>query len=371
MELCDHHRGSGTDGPHSESRRLLEKSVKRLWLEEYLMLGVLALFTADCWTILETAKNGSNYLYLNTPEVAANLSPELRRQTVYGSKMTLILEYFTLTIIWSVKLILCLMFHRLTSGLPVLNRLVKVIAIYCVLAYFLIIVLFSTTWCRPFQGYWAVPVRHSQCATYYHHMIFATAFNISADLVLLMIPLKIIPGLQMPLRRKILLICVLGLGVFNILAAILNRYYNFAHPESTEYLKWYVGEVGTAIYVVNVPACWPLLRKLFPWATRSGTSQQASGTRLHSYNVRSGPPARKSVHSTPGMSESEENLASDDFYAKSAAQGWDPGAGAQNSADAKFGGLGGEGPAASGHAIVKTIEVSQQSREAAYWEHAR
>lgn len=56
----------------------------------------------------------------------------------------------------------------------------------------------------------------AQCATYYHHMIFATAWNISADLVLLAIPLKIIPGLQLPLRRKIMLICVLSLGVFNV-----------------------------------------------------------------------------------------------------------------------------------------------------------
>jgi hypothetical protein len=56
----------------------------------------------------------------------------------------------------------------------------------------------------------------AQCASYYHHMIFATAWNISADIALLVIPFLIIPQTQLPLKRKILINCVLGLGVFNV-----------------------------------------------------------------------------------------------------------------------------------------------------------
>jgi hypothetical protein len=48
-----------------------------------------------------------------------------------------------------------------------------------------------------------------------------------------------------------------------ILTAILNRYYNFAHPDSTVYLIWYVGEVGTIILVGNLPLCWHLLQYAF------------------------------------------------------------------------------------------------------------
>ncbi|KAK3617711.1 hypothetical protein LTR22_026640 [Elasticomyces elasticus] len=188
-------------------------------------------------------------------------------------------------------------------------------------------------------------------------MIFATAWNISADLVLLAIPLKIIPGLQLPLRRKIMLICVLGLGVFNILAAILNRYYNLAHPDSTEFLKWYVGEVGTAVYVVNVPACWPLLRKIFPWATRSGTSLPGSGSRLNSYQMRSIAPTKKSIHSMPGMSESEENLASEEHYFQGG-NGW-PMSDFKVCTNANIDGAEGTKPLPS-HAIVKTVGVMQQ-----------
>ncbi|PHH71805.1 hypothetical protein CDD82_6332 [Ophiocordyceps australis] len=64
------------------------------------------------------------------------------------------------------------------------------------------------------------------------------------------------------LRRvgKVILCCILGLGVFNILAAILNRYYNFSTPNSYVFLYWYVAEVGISMMVGNLPLCWPILR---------------------------------------------------------------------------------------------------------------
>lgn len=45
-----------------------------------------------------------------------------------------------------------------------------------------------------------------------------------------------------------------------ILAAVLNRYYNFSNPNSYVFLYWYVAEVGVGMYVGNLPLCWPVLR---------------------------------------------------------------------------------------------------------------
>jgi hypothetical protein len=59
----------------------------------------------------------------------------------------------------------------------------------------------------------------AQCASYFNHLIFATAWNISADIALLVVPFLIIPKTQLPRRRKILISCVLGLGVFNVSTA--------------------------------------------------------------------------------------------------------------------------------------------------------
>jgi len=72
----------------------------------------------------EVAKNGSSYM---SPEYAATLTPDQLAMAVYGSKMTLVLELFTITTLWLVKFCLLILYHRLTLVLllvvaPKLNR---------------------------------------------------------------------------------------------------------------------------------------------------------------------------------------------------------------------------------------------------------
>ena len=99
-----------------------------------------------------------------------------------------------------------------------------------------------------------------------------------------------------------------------VLAAILNRYYNFAHPNSLAYLRWYVGEVATAVYVVNVPACWPLLRKVFKLDNWSRNRTVTSLPTINSYTHQSSKSGNKlhsvfhSIDRSPGFSESEVHL---------------------------------------------------------------
>lgn len=151
--------------------------------------------------------------------------------------------------------------------------------------------MFVFYWCSPTPEYWAVPVRIDQCATYYHHMIFATACNISSDILLLLIPIPIIFKTRLPAKRKIILVCILGLGVFNILAAILNRYYNFSNPNSYVFLYWYVAEVGIAMLVGNMPLCWPVLRALF------GVNDKTDTPSYHGYTISGG--GRKNKNKKP------------------------------------------------------------------------
>lgn len=55
--------------------------------------------------------------------------------------------------------------------------------------------------------------------------------------------------------------------------AILNRYYNFSHPNELVYTYWYVAEIATAVYVGNVPLCWQFISHVFKtgsWASFKG-----------------------------------------------------------------------------------------------------
>lgn len=146
-------------------------------------------------------------------------------------------------------------------------------------------------------------------------MITATVFNISSDLMMLCIPLPMLMRAQLPIKRKIVLCCVFSLGVFVILAAILNRYYNFSQPfGSLTYLNWYIGEAATSVYVANIPLCWPLLRRAFNLSsfTSSSAKRTATGSGLDTQSRFQGSAVRSANRPKREWyerSESEERIA--------------------------------------------------------------
>ncbi|KAG8672586.1 hypothetical protein FPOAC1_005862 [Fusarium poae] len=224
------------------------------------MVFALVNFTGVVVSINEVAKNGSNYM---APDVADNLTPEERDKAVFGSKMTFVLEIFALTAVWTIKACLLFLYNRLTQGTSIKQRwAVRFVAAFCAITYIVVIFLFVFFWCSPTPEYWAVPVNPNkmQCATYYSHMITATACNIASDIMLILLPIPIVINISLSRKRRVGLCCVFGLGLFNILAAVLNRYYNFSNPNSYVFLYWYVAESGVALWVGNLPLCWPVLR---------------------------------------------------------------------------------------------------------------
>ncbi|KAI9715448.1 MAG: hypothetical protein M1812_005924 [Candelaria pacifica] len=152
------------------------------------------------------------------------------------------------------------------------NLYVKVTAGYVALGYLVIQITYFGVYCNPFPQYWAFPVSNIQCATYSHYSITQAVFNISSDAMMLAIPIPILLKVQLPKSSKIVLVAVFSLGIFVILAAILNKYTNFASPLTTTYMIWYIRESSTAIYVANIMCWWPLLRKFFGMRTFSGDS---------------------------------------------------------------------------------------------------
>jgi len=121
--------------------------------------------------------------------------------------------------------------------------------------------------CRPFEQYWAVPVDNPQCATYASYSKIQMAFNISSDVFIILMPTTIIARTQLPRKRKIILCILFSLGIFTIVCAILNKYYNFASPMTTIYQLWYIREASVMMWVGNLVCCWQLVQ--FVFKTRS------------------------------------------------------------------------------------------------------
>ncbi|KAL8945868.1 MAG: hypothetical protein Q9222_007654, partial [Ikaeria aurantiellina] len=299
------------------SRRLLLGSFAKLQIDDWLMVFVIVTFTGVIVSVNQVSENLSNYL---PPGTAETFTPQEHDNAVYGSKFVMILEEFMLANTWLCKACLLILYHQMTLGLKQ-NKLVKLVGAYCVFGYVLVQILYLAVWCRPIRQYWQVPVDNSQCASYYHHLITAAVFNISSDLMMLYIPLPILIKARLPPKRKIILCGVFSLGIFVILAAILNRYYNFtAGYGSLIYLNWYVGEAATSVFVANVPHLWPLLSRIFALGAfnslRRTTGANSSGNPDSAH--RFGKPsasrsARRAAHHLDGdgyiRTQSEERIA--------------------------------------------------------------
>ena len=106
-------------------------------------------------------------------------------------------------------------------------------------------------------------------------MITVTVLHVSSDLAMLCIPVPLIARARLPLKRKLALCGVFSLGIFVVLVAILNRYYNFSQPDTLVFLSWYNGEATTAVLIANIPFCWTLLRKIFRLDAWAGSNEQS------------------------------------------------------------------------------------------------
>ncbi|KAJ5514328.1 hypothetical protein N7463_003880 [Penicillium fimorum] len=188
--------------------------------------------------------------------------PKQVSDRVYGSKIVIGLEQCMLISTWGVKTCMLMLYWRITQNLKS-NLYIKILSVYVAVGFVVIMVTYYAVYCRPFSQYWAMPVDNMQCATYQHYSITQAVFNISSDAAMFAVPIPLLIKAQLKMRRKVVLIGVMSLGLFTIIAAILNKYFNFASPLTTTYQIWYIREASTAIYVANLMCWWPLLRKLF------------------------------------------------------------------------------------------------------------
>lgn len=227
----------------------------------------MGIFILACYTVLIVmsnieAKAQSNLLPPGFK--ISTLTPEEISHREYGSKIVIVVEQMQIAVIWSCKACLLILYHRLTESVAAKSNIaIRLLAVYVALGFVVMEILYFSTWCRPFHEYWSVPTKSSQCNALINHRITNAVFNISSDLIMLCIALPLFLRSLLPLKRKLILCGIFSLGVFVILAAVLNKYYSFTKPYEPTWIFWYCRESSTAILVANLPFTWTLLRKLF------------------------------------------------------------------------------------------------------------
>ncbi|TKW52995.1 hypothetical protein CTA1_12509 [Colletotrichum tanaceti] len=228
--------------------------------DDYLQILAAILFTLLVVSLNVITDNGGSNLY--PPDQLPTFSPADVAARVAGSKLVLVSEQAMLNLIYVLKACVLLLYTRLTLGLTA-QLLVRGLAVYVAVGWAATqITLFAA--CRPFAGYWAVPPPDPQCATYATYAVVQACFNISSDVLMLLVPLPLVLRMEVAWRQKAVLVFVFSLGICVVVAALLTKIFNLRDPYSPVYMLWYIREAGVAVYVSNLPLMWPLLRDWFP-----------------------------------------------------------------------------------------------------------
>jgi hypothetical protein len=116
--------------------------------------------------------------------------------------------------------------------------------------------------------------------------------SISSDLFLLIVAMPILIAVRLPLRQKMILLVLFGLGGFVIIAAILTKIYCLVPSLiSYVYMNWYFREATVAMLVTNLPLTWSLIRDIFPglksWANADSNLKPATWPRSSRSGTRS------------------------------------------------------------------------------------
>ncbi|KAL8814589.1 MAG: hypothetical protein Q9223_006197 [Gallowayella weberi] len=217
---------------------------------------------------------GSNFM---TQEDIDTLTPESMAMRVRGSKWVLVSE---------------------DQGLKQL-KIVNAVALYVIIGFIGVQIALFTN-CRPFYGYWSVPPSSEQCWSYYNYEIVEGCFNVSADLILLIIGLPLLFKARIPLQQKMILLIVFGMGIFVIAAALLCKVYGLYPPLiNYSYLNWFFREASVSIYVTNIPVIYSFMREMFPQLAKWGfNTTKGSATRSNG-NLRHTRPGGKDIGMKP------------------------------------------------------------------------
>ncbi|KAF2679377.1 hypothetical protein K458DRAFT_118673 [Lentithecium fluviatile CBS 122367] len=269
------------------SRRIHHGSWKELKLDDLLICVAMVTMTI-LMVVMHIVVHTSSNLIAPGEDVSGFSQTEIDSR-IYGSKLVLVVEQMQCCTIWLVKACLLLMYYRMTALLPQ-HKIVLFVAAYTALGFVVMEILYLGVWCRPFNQYWAIIPNSTQCSAATNHLITNAVLNLSSDIMIISIPMPLLFKVQLPRKNKAVLIGIFMIGAFNIIAAVLNKYYSFTHPFGTEWTEWYLRESYTAMLCANLPLTYPLIQRLFKlknWSHHSYNGRYLSGS-LPRHTTRSG-----------------------------------------------------------------------------------
>ncbi|KAK7413336.1 hypothetical protein QQX98_007779 [Neonectria punicea] len=265
-------------------------------LDDYLMPLTGLVFTAEVVAAyLVGAKfQGMTNSYIDDEQRAA-IDPDsveyYNRQ--WGSKIQVIGWSLYAFILWALKFCVTSFYSRLTSGLQQLKLRVKIAYILLAVTY-AVVALTILLSCYPTRKFWQInPDPGTLCRPTNSpaYVLVVVIPNILTDLYLLSIPLPLLWGVNISLRKKLTLMILFSGAIFVIMAAtiravvILTAGLDGAISGSA----WACRETFVSIIVTNLPIIQPLIRRGASKIGLSALFSRTSPTTRESHQLNSNP----------------------------------------------------------------------------------
>ncbi|KAL5395856.1 hypothetical protein PMIN06_004333 [Paraphaeosphaeria minitans] len=213
-----------------------------------------------------------------------------------------------------IKLSLLSFYLRLSNG-PAFSALVYC-AIFIVIGFGIGSVITVLLQCIPLSSLWdAEAAKGAKCIKLVDFYYANAAINLTNDVVILFLPIKVLWGLHMPLRQRIGLCGLFGLGGLATVAGIirlssLKALLGSANPtvDVVTPLDWSFIELNTAIFIAGAPALKAFLRQYMP--ALLGSSYSPTGITKYGSSNKTGTKSRATKHnSIPLGSMNDKNGA--------------------------------------------------------------
>ncbi|KAK1831160.1 hypothetical protein QBC39DRAFT_95082 [Podospora conica] len=184
---------------------------------------------------------------------------QIRRRSI-GSGLVLLSRILHPAATWTLKLVSLEFFSRLVSSRR--YRLTLWSMRLALLLTFLAIIVATLAECRPFSSYWTVlPTPPAQCRQGYAQLLTVSISSALTDLLLILFPVPIIASTTLKLSRKILLMLLFCLGVFNIIVGVA-RVPRILAEDGYQGVRttWASVEIVVAVFVANALALGSFVR---------------------------------------------------------------------------------------------------------------
>ncbi|KAI1467070.1 uncharacterized protein F4812DRAFT_431055 [Daldinia caldariorum] len=140
-----------------------------------------------------------------------------------------------------------------------------------------IFIIVSCLQCIPLSDYWNISVPSRHCIDWNIHMFAASVINTTTDWVVVLLPIRIALGLNLPIKQLGMVIFLFGLGVLACSAGIARSYFawNLAFHSSNitrdRRFAWFTStvELNFGIICASIPAARPFFITYLPEVFRS------------------------------------------------------------------------------------------------------